>query len=87
MNPYLILAAIVLVGASFGAGYYAGWQGKIADYKADKAEIDEGTRIDNEKVDKGHDIASKEIRKIPSGSCVGPRTGGASDWLSNNYRK
>ena len=87
MNPWLILGALTLVGASFGAGYYSGWQGKKAQYERLEAEAAQDSRIANEKVDKGYDIASKEIRKIPSGSCVGPRVGGATDWLSNNYRK
>lgn len=86
MNPWLIIAAIALVSGSFGLGYYSGWQGKIRDYERDIAEAAQDSRIGNEKVNVGHDIASKEIRKIPAGNCVGPRIGGAAQWLSDNYR-
>lgn len=87
INPWLILGVLGLLVASFGLGYYSGWQGKIDDYEADITEAAKDSRIGNEKVNKGYDITSKEIRKVPAGNCVGPRVGAGVEWLSDNYRK
>lgn len=87
INPWIIIIAASALISSYGFGYYMGWQGKIADYEADKASVDEETRVDNERVDKGYDIASKEIRKTPVSSCVGAGSAAAVDWLRHNYRK
>lgn len=87
MNPWVIIVFAVGLLSAYSFGYYSGWQGKTDAYTLAALETGENTRIDSEKVDKGHDIASKEIRKTPSNGCVGTGSAAAVDWLQHNYRK
>lgn len=85
-NPYVIVAILVALGLLLWGAYNKGWDDRETAYELAISKAAKDSRIVNEGIDKGYDIASKEIRKIPSNGCVGTVTGGASDWLRSHYR-
>lgn len=85
-NPYVILALIIALGGLLFLAYNKGRKDCETAHALAQAEAAKVSRVTNEGIDKGYDLASKEIRKAPDGGCVGPAAGSASDWLRSHYR-
>jgi len=85
-NPYVLLACIVALVALLWGAYEKGQKDCKTAYELAQANAAKDSRIVNEGIDRGYDLASKEIRKIPSNGCIGTVTGGAVDWLRAHYR-
>lgn len=66
-------------------GYARGYDTAEKKYEKALAEARQKTDARLAKMEKGYDSASKEIRKIPSGGCVGPANSSATDWMRENY--